>query len=341
MDKAHCAVRTFLTMAMVSSIAPQVLSGRNKATTHRIDQASATAAQFTADFRVTLLGTATPAPRPDRFGPSTLVEAGSERLVFDCGRSCTTRLWQLKIPLGTVKLFITHLHSDHVVGIPDLWLTGWLSVPFGGRKEPFRVWGPKGTKEMMSYLEKAYQEDVRIRRGFNPAYTAQQVAIVAKDFTEGVVYEENGVRVTAFKVKHDDIKEAFGFRVDYKGRSVVISGDMAPNENFIKYAQGADVVIHEIGVARPELLEKSALVRRILMTHHSSPEDAGRDFSRIKPKLAVYTHFSMFSGEGVSEVTIPEIIARTRTTYSGPLEAGEDLMSISIGDTVTVHRNPH
>ena len=293
------------------------------------------------DFKVTLLGTSTPAPRPDRFGPSTLVEAGPERLVFDCGRSCTTRLWQLKIPLGSVKLFITHLHSDHVSGIPDLWLTGWTPMPYGGRKEPFKVWGPKGTVEMMAYLEKAYQEDVRIRRKFLPAITAQQVAIDAKDFTEGVVYDENGVRITAFKVRHGEIKEAFGFRVDYKGRSVVISGDMAPNENFIKYAQGADVVIHEVGVARPELVEQSEVVRRILMTHHSSPEDAGKDFNRIKPKLAVYTHFSMFSAEGIPEVTIPEIIARTRTTYSGPLEAGEDLMSISIGDNISVQRYEH
>src|SRR5215472_3451523 len=99
------------------------------------------------DIRVTLLGVGTPAPLADRFGPSTLVEAGGEKLVFDCGRGCTIRLWQLKIPLGTVKLFITHLHSDHIVGIPDLWLTGWLPQPYGTRKEAFRVWGPKGTEE--------------------------------------------------------------------------------------------------------------------------------------------------------------------------------------------------
>src|SRR5258705_8537821 len=83
------------------------------------------------DFKVTLLGTSTPNPLPDRFGPSTLVEAGSEKLVFDCGRGSTIRLWQLKIPLGTVKLFLTHLHSDHTVGIPDLWLTGFMRMPYG------------------------------------------------------------------------------------------------------------------------------------------------------------------------------------------------------------------
>src|SRR5205823_8068255 len=131
------------------------------------------AATAIADFKVTLLGTGTPNPRPDRFGPSTLVEAGTERLVFDCGRSCTTRLWQLRIPLGSVKLFITHLHSDHTVGIPDLWLTGWLNLPYGMRKEPFHVWGPQGTSEMMSALQKAYQEDIRIRREFDPKLTAQ------------------------------------------------------------------------------------------------------------------------------------------------------------------------
>jgi ribonuclease Z len=103
--------------------------------------------QSPSDFKVTLLGTSTPNPLPDRFGPSTLVEAGSERLVFDCGRGCTIRLWQLKIPLGTVKLFITHLHSDHTVGIPDLWLTGWLTTPYGRRADLFKSGDRKGLRQ--------------------------------------------------------------------------------------------------------------------------------------------------------------------------------------------------
>jgi ribonuclease Z len=223
------------------------------------------------------------------------------------------------------------------VGIPDLWLTGFLEMPYGRRNGAFVVRGPKGTAEMMSHLEKAYEADIRIRRDFNPSLAPKQVAIDAADFAEGNVYDENGVRVTAFRVKHADI-DAYGFRVDYKGRSVVISGDMSPNENFLRHAKGADVVIHEVGVARPALLEKSPETRRMIASHHSSPEEAGRDFNRIQPKLAVYSHYTRPRGEDIPEVTIAEIISRTRTTYSGPLEAGEDLMSISIGDSVTVKR---
>ena len=293
------------------------------------------------DIKVTLLGTSTPNPLPDRFGPSTLVEAGNERLLFDCGRGATIRLWQARVPLGAVKLFLTHLHSDHTVGIPDLWLTGFLHLPYGSRQEPLRIWGPEGTAEMIANLRKAYDADIRIRRAATDStarFSENEVAIVGEDFVEGTVYESNGVRVSAFKVKHANIEHAYGFRVDYKGRSVVISGDMASNENFIEHARGADVVVHEVGAARAELLQKRPDLRHMLATHHSSPEDAGRDFAQIRPKLAVFTHYSLLRGEGVPPVTIPEIIARTRTLYSGTLEAGEDLMSISIGDSVTVTR---
>jgi ribonuclease Z len=145
------------------------------------------------------------------------------------------------------------------VGIPDLWLKGWTTPPSGGRKKLPGL-GPIGTEEMMSRLEK-----------LNTGISAEAVAVIAKDFSEGIIYEENGVRVTAFRVKHGEIKEAFGFRVDYRGHAVVISGDTGPSENFVKYAEGADVVVHEVGVARSELLDKAIWARQI-MTLHSSPE---------------------------------------------------------------------
>lgn len=275
-------------------------------------------------FRVVLLGTGTPNPRPDRFGPSILVEAGSERLVFDCGRSCTTRLWQLHIPLGTVKLFITHLHSDHTVGIPDLWLTGFSNFPYGQRSGAFKVWGPEGTVAMMANMQKAYEADLQIRK------PQKGFAIEAKDFNEGVVYDENGVRVTAIKVNHDDIN-AFGFRIDYPGHSVLLSGDTRPSENLVAHARGIDVVIHEVGMFAPGVEPG----RQIVALLHSTPEQAGEEFSRIRPKLAVYSHFSLF---GPPEPTMDELIARTRKTYQGPLEVGEDLMAIYVGDSIAVER---
>src|SRR5262245_54489384 len=92
------------------------------------------------DFRVTLLGTGTPIPRPDRFGPSTLVEAGEQRLLIDAGRGATIRLYQLGVPIGSLDaLLLTHYHSDHTNGIPDVWLTGWLKSVYARRSTPFRV----------------------------------------------------------------------------------------------------------------------------------------------------------------------------------------------------------
>ena len=115
---------------------------------------------MTSDFKVTLLGTGTPSPVIDRFGASTLVEAGDEKFLFDCGRGAAQRLFQLRVPFNDVhRLYLTHMHSDHLVGIPDLWLTGWIF----GRKVPFEVWGPEGTRHMMSHLEQAFEADIHIR----------------------------------------------------------------------------------------------------------------------------------------------------------------------------------
>jgi ribonuclease Z len=288
---------------------------------------------------VTLLGTGKPAPELDRFGAGTLVQAGAVTLLFDCGRGMTQRIWERRIPLSDVSaLFLTHLHSDHVVGIPDLWLTGWIAGPFGHRTTPFQVRGPAGTREMMTYLEKAYAADVRIRSTGEKLPPAG-AAIDAADISEGVVYRNLGVIVTAFDVDHGPfVKPALGYRVDYGGRSVVISGDTRFSENLIRHAQGADVVVHEVAFARDELLDRSPAARSIIALH-TTPEEAGRVFARVKPKLAAYTHLVLLALDSTSAPpTVPELIARTRNTYAGPLVVGEDLMTIEVGDSVKVSR---
>lgn len=282
-------------------------------------------------FKVTLLGTSSPSPRPNSFGPSTLVEAGNEKLLFDLGRGVPIRLRQLNIPMGAITgHFLTHFHSDHTSGIPDVWLTGWIQgVPYGNRTTPFRIWGPVGTKDMMAHLEKAYQADIKIRLE-DEKNPPEGVAIVAEEFEEGVVYEKSGVKVSAFKVDHGAvIKPAVGFRIDYQGRSAVISGDTRYDENLIKHSKGADLLIHEVAAARQELLERSAAVRRII-AHHTTPQEAGKVFSAVAPRLAVYTHIVRPSERNIPEATLEDVVNYTRETYSGPLVVGEDLMSFDI-----------
>lgn len=293
-----------------------------------------------SDFRVVLIGSGSPVPLTDRFGPATLVEAGEQKLLFDAGRGATNRLWQLRIPFSKVTpLFLTHLHSDHVVGIPDLWLTGWLGGPFGRRTTPFYVIGPTGTKDLMSNLERAYAADIHIRIA-DEKYPPEGVKVITEEFgADGVVYDRDGVRVTAFEVDHgDDVKPAYGYRVDYKGRSIVISGDTRFNENVIKYGTGVDVLVHEVAAVRPELLRDPQVQR--VMAHHTSPQEAGTVFSRAHPKLAVYTHIVLLDRPTIPQVTADELVAQTRETYGGPLEVGEDLISIEIdgGGHPTVHR---
>jgi ribonuclease Z len=193
-------------------------------------------------FKVTLLGTGSPQPRMDRFGPSILVEAGDKKLLFDCGRGAAQRIEQLRIPFREIDaLFLTHLHSDHIVGIPDLWLTGWAR----GRKVPLQVWGPEGTKTMMSHLAEAYQFDIQIRQ-IDDKLPLQGVAVVANDVQQGVVYDRAGIKITAFLVDHGVVKPALGYRVDFAGHSIVLSGDTRYSENLIRFSQKVDVLIHEV-----------------------------------------------------------------------------------------------
>ena len=280
-------------------------------------------------LRVTLLGTGS--PQMFRSGPSILVEAGSEKLLFDCGRGAAQQLFRLKISLAVVQtLFFTHLHSDHVVGFPDLWLNGWTPAG-GGRKDPMRIWGPSGTEAMIANLQKAYEFDLHIRRDVDEHLPAEGVMVVAKDIEAGLIYERNGVKVTAFEVDHGPVKPAFGYRVEYAGKSVVLSGDTRFSDNLIRSSNGADLLIHEV-ISPDAYPQPFNEITKKIIAHHTTPEQAGEIFTRVKPKLAVYSHITP------GNVKVEDLIASTRKTYAGPLEVGADLMSFDIGDKIEVHR---
>ena len=288
-----------------------------------------------AALTVTLLGTGNPRPSIERYGPATLVEAGGRRILFDCGRGAATRLAQAGVPLGSIDaVFLTHLHSDHVVGLPDLWLTGWLF----GRTSPLRLLGPAGTAEMASNLRRAFDFDVRTRRDRDERLPPEGAEISTREIGEGTAWEEAGVRVRPFSVDHGPVRPALGYRVDFAGHAVVLSGDTRPSENLVNVARGTDVLIHE--VVAPDVERRRASsnfsaeqVARII-AHHTTPEQAGGIFARVRPKLAVYSHIVPTSA------CAEDLIAPTRKTYSGPLEVGDDLMTIEIGETVTVRRSP-
>jgi len=262
---------------------------------------------------VTLLGTGTPFPNAARFGSAILVQAGGEKLLFDCGRGAAIRLNQAGTPANEIDaLFFTHLHSDHTVGMPDLWLTGW----FLGRDHPLKVWGPPGTREMAEHLSQAYKFDVETRE-HTENLPPKGAELDAKEVEQGEVYVHGPLRVSAFLVDHGPVKPAFGYRIDYLGHAVVISGDTKFSQNLVDFSKGADCLIHVAWLAQAKSPEPLRTI--------ASGEDAGRVFAAVKPKLAVVYHYK--DDDGLADAV--------RAHYQGQFVIAQDLMVIEIGQETT------
>ena len=289
------------------------------------------------DFRVTLLGTGSPIPSPVQFGPATLVEAGGEKLLFDVGRGASIRIVQTGNSLGSVTdVFISHFHADHVVGLPDLMLTGWNGLPFGRRTKKLDVHGPKGIVEMAADLEKAYKTHYELRMAMS-ASSSDGGRIRPFVITEGVVFDRSGLEVFAFPVEHVNPRtgyriETYGFRIEYLGRTVVISSDTRPTQRVVDQAKGADLLVHELIVADPDLFDASPAVRGIV-SGHTGPTEAARIFRDARPKMAALTHVIRLGPNPPSD---NEILAEMHAIYDGRVAIGEDLMTFSIGSEVEI-----
>jgi len=227
-----------------------------------------------------------------------------------------------------------------VGGVADLWIPGWMY----GRSTPLRVFGPPGTEEFTAGLRQAYRWDVAYRQIVG--ITAPGSVLEAREVRPGVVFHEDGVKVTAFPVAHMPIDPAtgrpgaldgatYGFRVDYAGRSVAFSGDLrvGPASELVTQGRGADVVVMEVQVPSPG---NSAEAQRanVSLSVHTSPEEAGRAFALMRPRLAVYSHIIP------PQTTADELRAATRPFYDGPLVTAFDLMTLTIGRHLEVGMAP-
>jgi ribonuclease Z len=296
---------------------------------------------------VTLLGTGSVHPEIERFGPATLVDTGTSRLLFDFGRGVTVRLRQIDVAPSTITAnFVTHFHSDHLVGLPDLWLTSLLQAIDGsgvGRKTAMPLIGPVGTAKLAQGLKDAFSADIIMRCTCDGSPMAAGDFAVTEFNQDGVVLDMGETVVRAFEVDHHElIKPAYGFRVDHRGLSVVISGDTRYCENLIRNAEGADVLVHEVMMAREAAIRAPGSRVSQVLNNHIEPGAAGELFQRVAPRLAVYTHLILPAGGGQPPSTIDDLHQTTRKTYARPLLIGSDLDQIRITNTnVELRRYDH
>jgi len=276
-----------------------------------------------AQTRVVLLGTGTPNADPARSGPALAIVVGDHSYLVDAGPGVVRRaasaaeaheLDALRPP-ALQRVFLTHLHSDHTVGLPDLAFTPWVLE----RTEPLRVYGPPGTEAMATHLSAAYEQDVRMRLdGLEPANPTGH-AIAAQDVAEGVVYEDERVRVTAFAVPHGAWEAAYAYRFDTQDRSIVVSGDTGPALEVIARAcNGCDVLVHEV-YAQAGFVRRPPEWQRYHSQFHTSGPQLGEIAVAARPRLLVLTHQLLW---GASP---EELLAEIRATYPGEVRYGNDL----------------
>ncbi|MBV8821143.1 MAG: MBL fold metallo-hydrolase [Acidobacteriaceae bacterium] len=273
------------------------------------------AALSAQDTRVVLLGTGTPNQDPDRSGPAVAVISAGHVYIVDAGQGVVRRAAQAHIDLPQItRAFITHLHSDHTVGLPDLMLTPAVL----GRSQPFEIYGPPGLQKMVDHLLAAYEEDRNIRlHGLEPA-NPRAYDIHAHDVHRGEIYRDSTLRVTAIAVAHGSWKFAFAYRFDAADKSIVISGDTTYSPALIHAAKGCDILVHEVYSQEGWKLRTPDWQRYHAAFHTSGP-DLGRLAAQVRPrKLVLYHQLPM--GQ-----TPEEVVSEVKSRFSGEVIYGNDL----------------
>jgi len=266
-----------------------------------------------------LIGTGFPRPHPDHAGASVVLTTGSEWFVVDAGRGTTLRIAATKEDYSKLRaVFLTHLHSDHTSGLPDLFITSWQ---FGRKSVPFDLYGPRGTQQLADAMLKFFEYDIHLRRDVLEKHPAAGATIRVHTVREGVVYDDGTVKIIAFAVDHRPVEAAYGYRFESGGKSIVISGDTRPSDNLVKFAKGADVLIHEAYLPEHFLKVDTPEVAARLSAYHTSAEEAGAVAERAGVKTLVLTHLIPAGADETFR-------QRASKTFKGKVIVGSDLMVI-------------
>jgi len=278
--------------------------------------------------RVVMLGTGTPRPDPDRAGPATAIIVNDTPYLIDFGtgviRRATAAYEKGVTALGysgvNIKtVFLTHMHSDHTVGYPDLIFTPWTM----GRHEPLAVYGPKGIKAMTEHVLMAWLIDTETRiNGVDPK-NSTGCKVNAHEIVPGVIYQDRNVTVTAFSAQHATV-DSFSFRIDSPDRSIVISGDTSPTQALIDTSRGCDVLVHEV-YSMADFRRESPQFQEFRRRHHTSSLELAQIANAVSPGLLVLYHRGNRAGGPVTPQMDDILLAEIRQSYKGEIVAAQDL----------------
>ncbi len=272
--------------------------------------------------QIVLLGTGTPNADPDRSGPAVAIVVGGQSYLVDCGAGVVRRAAAAARQSGIKALaapklsrvFVTHLHSDHTLGLADLIFTPWVL----GREVPLEVYGPKGIRAMADHIIQAYQQDISVRTGGLEPANEQGYKVSVHEIEAGTVYQDENVRVKAFSVRHGSWARAFGFRFETADRTVVISGDTTPCTSLLAGAEGCDVLIHEV-YSEAGFRRRTPQWQRYHAAFHTSTRELADIATKVRPGLLILYH-QLFWG-----TTEEDLLREVRQSYSGRVVSGNDL----------------
>lgn len=275
-------------------------------------------------IEVTLLGTGSPIPDARRAGPSTLVRAGGQTFLIDCGRGVQQRMTAAGAAAnGLSALLLTHLHSDHIADLGDVIITRWVST-FTPEQTPLQIIGPPGTAEVVDNTFKAFGFDI----GYRIAHHADLSApppVEVHEYTEGEVWNRDGVTIRVGPTDHRPVAPTIGFRIEHADASVVLAGDTVPCESLDELAAGAGALVHT--VIRKDLVDKMPVQRiRDICDYHSSVEEAASTAARAGVGILILTHYVPAIEPGQED----DWRALAASVFDRQIELGDDLLRVEV-----------